>query len=185
MGTENNAIILTVVICFVAAALGSFAVFMLVSSAKAESRKLYRAAEKIVGEEMLDWSIRNPYTMERGASAPSARRLMIALQAVSEKNKQQSVFDAQRPITIGRGNRCQIILYDARISEQHACIFCEKGKVWIRNLTGRSVIQLRQGLFSRRIVRPGKTCMLHNGDRIEMNQNVLKVRLFVYGRDHR
>ena len=44
MGTENNAIILTVVICFVAAALGSFAVFMLVSSAKAESRKLYRAA---------------------------------------------------------------------------------------------------------------------------------------------
>ena len=44
MGTENNAIILPVVICFVAAALGSFAVFMLVSSAKAESRKLYHGA---------------------------------------------------------------------------------------------------------------------------------------------
>lgn len=185
MSTENNAIILAVVICFVAVALGSFSVFMLVSRAKAESRKLYRAAEKIVGEELLDWSIRNPYIMERGASAPSARRLMIALQAVSEKNKQQSVFDVQRPIYIGRGNQCQIILYDARISERHACIFCKKGKIWIRNLTGRSVIQLRQGLFSRRVVRPGKTYMLHDGDCIQMNQSVLKVRLFVYGRDHR
>lgn len=185
MGTENNTMILVIVVCFVVIALGSFAAFLLISSAKSENRKLYRAAEKIVGEELLDWSIRNPYTMARGTSAPAARRLMIALKAVSEKQKQQSVFDVQNPIYIGRGNSCQIILYDARISEKHACIFYEKGRVWIRNLTSRSVIQLKRGMFSRRALKPGKTQRIHDGETIQMYGNALKVRLFVYGRDRR
>lgn len=176
--------ILVIVVLFVVLALGSFIVFLLISGAQAENRKIYHAAETIVREELLAWSIRNPYTMKQGEQAPASKRLMIGLKAISERQKQQSVFDLKQPIYIGRGNNCQVILYDVRISEKHACIFYEKGKVWIRNLTNSSIIRLKRGSFSRRVVKPGKTQMVHDGEIIRLNRSALKVQLFVYSRDH-
>lgn len=165
---------------YIAAAVCGFVCFLLVNNAKSEAAKYRHAAEKIIREEMLDYSLKNPYTLPRGSAAPASERLMLGICLESGKRKQRLVFDTTAPVYIGRNRKNHIVLYDRDVSSQHGRIFQQDGKLWLQDLQSYSGITVRHGLFQKKQIPRGHSVRLTDGDRVLIRKNEFRIRIFQF-----
>lgn len=170
---------------YIAAAIGLFLSFLLTHRAKSDTRKYYAAAERMIREEVLDYSLKNPYTLPKGATAPSVRRTMVGIGMKDTNGKQRLLFDPEKPIYIGRGRGNQIILQGKEISAQHACIFAYHGKIWIKDLQSYSGITVRRGWLQNKSIPRGKGTRLLDGDRVQIQNHELSIHIFGVDLNHR
>lgn len=167
----------TILICFTST--------LLLFQAKSQTRKYYNAAEKIVREDLLAYSLKNPYTMPRGLKAPASVRLMLGMEILTVKPRQQRVFDISQPVNLGRSDQNHIVLHDMHISSRQGRIFARQGRIWLENLSTQCGMLVRRGRFQKIPVVPRQTIQLLDGDRICVNQHKLRVKIFVFNLNQR
>lgn len=170
---------LILTVCFAAAAVSGLVTFLLISAKRSEARRYTAAAEQIIEEELLEYSLKNPYTLAGQQKVPATRRVMVGIEPVGKKPKQRLVYDAAYPVTIGRGDSNQIVLHDGRISAQHAAVFYKNGSVWLRDCRSRYGVTVQRGWFAKIHLDSGRTMRLQDGDRLWFCGLALRVKLFV------
>lgn len=170
---------------YIAAAIGAFICFLLLHRARSDARKYRSAAERMIREEILDYSLKNPYTLPKGTSMPATKRLMLGICMKHGDSKQRLLFDPAKPIYIGRSRHNQIIIQGKEISAQHTCIFIHHGKVWIRDLHSYSGTVIFRGWTKRKTIPRGKTIRLLDGDRIQIQDYMFSVYIFGFDLNRR
>lgn len=167
------------VAAYVLIAVVGFTVFAMRERSKDKRRKLNNAAEKIVREDLLLYSLKNPYSETGRCEIPSSRRAMIALRIKAGGKKQEFVFDPAKQVNIGRGDRNQIIIHDPAVSELHACIYIADRKVCVYNASNSRGVTVQRS-SGRRVLAPGQSAALKNGDVIRLGGYKLFVNLFIF-----
>lgn len=166
------------VIIYVIVLVGSFICFLVVGNIRVGEERFRYAAEKIIREEMLDYSLRNPFAS--GMQAPGARRRMVGLTIRSAREKRPLLFTADQQISIGRDHENQIVLKGRQFSGRHCVIEQQGKKIWLRDLNSRNGTVLRRGLFTKKLLKQGRRCALRDGDQIRLGSVKIKVKLFTF-----
>ena len=81
-----------------------------------------------------------------------------------------------RPLIIGRGERCHVMLDDALVSRQHAKVWLQMNRVFVDDLNSRNGVFVNHT----RITRP---TALHDGDRVLIGPYEASVFLGAFGDD--
>ena len=164
---------------YVLLVVSAFVIFMVRERDKSRRKKLNVAAEKIVREDLLVYSLKNPYADMNRVEIPSSKRVMIALNVKAGGKKQEFVFDPAKQVSIGRGDKNQIIIHDPAVSDVHALIYVSGRQVCLSNVSPRRKVSLKRG--SRQTgMRPGAVLVLKNGDIIIVGGYKLRVHLFMF-----
>ncbi|MCH5197896.1 MAG: FHA domain-containing protein [Oscillospiraceae bacterium] len=172
------------VIIYVVIAIVGFIVGLIIYIKRNNRRKYNNAAEKIIRDDLLGYSLKNPYIMDNSVKPPLARRVMIGLTIKAAGKKHSYVFDPAKRINIGRDDKNQIIIYDASVSAYQACIYVSGGGVCVYNTGTKNPITLRRGASSRNI-RPKEGFRLRDGDILLIQNYKIKVKLFVFDINHK
>lgn len=170
---------LVFVVIYVIVLLGSFICFLVVGNIKTNEERFRYAAEKIIREEMLDYSLRNPF-VAASLNVPSARRRMVGLTIRSAREKRPLLFTADQQIFIGRDHQNQIVLRGARFSNRHCVIEQRGAKIVLRDLNSNSGTVLKRGMLTKKVLKRGRAAVLRDGDQIRLNSVVIKVKLFTF-----
>lgn len=170
---------LGVILALAAVMAGLIAVFVGLKVRAGERRKLYRAAERIVKEDFLDYSLMNQQNTT--AAQPSGHRVMVGLKALGEKPRAEYVFDPGKVVMIGRlRGECAICLADVTVSQRHARILRNDGSIWLQDLNSANGSVVRRGLFGRHKVAGGEVFKLRGGDVLCCGAARFKLKIFVY-----
>ena len=173
------------VIAYVIIVISGFICFFFTNKSKSDKQKNNDSAEKIVREDLLVYSLKNPYTLDRNVPPPSSRRLMLSVAAGSGKNRQKLVFDPAHTVSFGRNDKNQIMICDRTVSDFHGCIFLSNKKIWVRNTSSNQYLTVRRSLFKKYNLGPKATLQLFSGDQILVNGNKLKLKIFVFDINHK
>lgn len=173
------------VIAYVITVAVGFICFLVSSKMKSDEQKSNDAAEKIVREDLLMYSLKNPYLLDRNVPPPSSRRLMVTVSVGSGKNRQKLVFDPAKKIRFGRNDKNQIMICDRTVSDFHGCIFLDRNKIWLRNTSSGKYVTVCRSFFKKFNLGPGASIRLLSGDRILINDNKLKINIFVCDVNHK
>lgn len=168
------------VIAYVIILLCGFICFLVTNKIKTDRQKNYDAAEKIIREDLLVYSLKNPYILGRKMVPPTSRRIMLAIKTGTGKNKKKLVFDPAQTVTIGRSDKNKIMICDRRVSDFHGCIYLKNGKVTITNTSSSKYLTVNRSLLKKYNLAPGATLKLLDGDKIFINGNKLKLTIFVF-----
>ncbi len=172
------------IVIYVALVVTGFICFLISNKRKNEERKYYEASEKIINEDLLKYSLRNPYIWGSNSKLPSSRRLMLGVKISNGKNKKSMVFDPEKIVYIGHSDYNHIVIYNMRVSERHCCIFSKDNRVWLSDLSmKKGVIIKRNGKKS--IISGGKTALLRDGDVVYIDNVKLKIKIFVFDINHK
>lgn len=172
------------IVIYVALVIVAFTCFLISNRRKKEERKYYEASEKIINEDLLKYSLRNPYTRSSRDVLPSSRRMMLGVKISNGKNKKSMVFDPEKIVYIGRSDYNHIVIYNMRVSERHCCIFSKDNRVWLSDLSmKKGVIIKRNGKKGR--IANGKTALLRDGDIVYIDNVKLKIKIFVFDINHK
>ena len=168
------------VIVYVIVVLGSFICFLVVGNIRTGEERFRYAAEKIIREEMLDYSLRNPF-LTGNLKVPSPRRRMVGLTIGSRREKRRPLlFPADEQIFIGRDDQNQIVLKGKQFSGRHCVIERQGKKIWLRDLNSRTGTVLRRGLLGKKGIRRGRRAALRDGDLIRLDSVRIRVKLFTF-----
>ncbi len=88
------------IIIAAASAIAAAAIFAKLKSEERE--KMYRAAERIIQNELLDNSLKNPFLGGAVIDNSADCRLMVNIKVKLERDKQSFVFNPAKTIKIGR-----------------------------------------------------------------------------------
>ena len=166
-------------VIYVAAVITAFVIYMVKSSGNAKRKKYCYGAEKLIRDDMLEYSLKNPF---RGGNPnpPSSKRLMLAVKTKAAGQKQTMVFDPLKPVYVGRDKDNHIRLYNPGVSGRQAVIFYSDGKLWIKNTSSSHSFEVKKGLFNAVKTAPGKTVRLKNGNVIRLSGSRIKVIIFIF-----
>lgn len=172
------------VIIYVILAIAGFIAGLIVYIKRSNQRKYNNAAEKIIRDDLLGYSLKNPYIMGSDELPPSSKRLMIGLAIKAAGKKHSYVFDPAKRVNIGRDDKNQIIIFDSSVSGHQASIYVSGGAVCLFNTGSKNVLSVKRG-SSNRAVRPGAGVRLRDGDKILIRNYKIKVKLFVFDINHK
>ena len=172
------------VAAYVAVVVIAFAVYLIRYRKKDEQRKLNQAAERIVREDMLRYSLRNPYADAGNRPIPASRRRMLCITIKTDGKKHRYVFDPEKQVSVGRSDKNQIIIYDAAVSERQALIYVSAGKVCVRNAGNTRRIRLKRG-GRQTAISAGGSAVLRDGDVLRIGAHELNIKLFRFDFNHK
>ncbi len=166
-------------ILIIIAAASAIAAADIFAKLKSEEReKMYRAAERIIQNELLDNSLKNPFLGGAVIDNSADCRLMVNIKVKLERDKQSFVFNPAKTIKIGRervGNH--IIVNEATVTAYHCMIFMSAdGKPVLQDSSANGTY-VKRGMRSYHLMN-GQTCVIENGDSIIVGSVKLKVKLF-------
>lgn len=145
-----------------------------------EKEKMYRAAERIIQNEFLDNSLKNPFLSGAAVDNSADCRLMVNIKVKQERNKQSFVFNPAKTIKIGReriGNH--IIVNEATVTAYHCMIFMsDDGKPVLQDSSSNGTF-VKRGMRSYHLTN-SQTCVIEDGDCITVGFVRLKVKLFSF-----
>lgn len=168
------------VIAYVITVASGFVCFLITNKSKSDRQKNNDAAEKIIREDLLTYSLKNPYIHGRNITPPSSRRIMLAVKAGTGKNSKKLVFDPAQTVTFGRSDKNKIMICDRRVSDFHGCIFLSDRKIFVKNTSSSKYLTVSRSLLKKYNVAPGAALRLADGDKIIVNGNKLKLKIFVF-----
>ena len=172
----GNGVIIAV-IAYVVVAVSAFIVFFIMSRNKWHSDGLRAAADKIISEDFLEYSLRNPRKVN--TPAPSGVRLMVAVTVQDGKKSSEVVYDPAKTITFGRNEKNNIRIYGEGISGTQGRIYLSDNKVYLENLSSsHSLLVKRKGKKCK--VTSGKSLRLRSKDTILMKNSRIDISFFRY-----
>lgn len=99
---------------------------------KQEAHRYYEAAKRIIQEDCLNYSIKNP--ANNCEKLPRMQKLMIGLRVEKAKGKGY-VFDPEKGVFIGREKGPnEICLQEITVSGQHCWIYLQDNKIYLEDL---------------------------------------------------
>lgn len=168
------------VLIVIAAASAIAAVVIFAKLKSEEKEKMYRAAERIIQNELLDNSLKNPFLSGAVVDNSADCRLMVNIKVKQERNKQSFVFNPAKTIKIGReriGNH--IIVNEATVTAYHCMIFMsDDGKPVLQDSSANGTF-VKRGMKSYHLTN-SQTCVIEDGDSITVGSVRLKVKLFSF-----
>ncbi len=171
-------IIKVLIVIAAASAIAAAAIFAKLKSE--EKEKMYRAAERIIQNELLDNSLKNPFLSGAVVDNSADCRLMVNIKVKQERNKQSFVFNPAKTIKIGReriGNH--IIVNEAIVTAYHCMIFMSNdGKPVLQDSSANGTF-VKRGMRSYHLTN-SQTCVIEDGDCITVGSVRLKVKLFSF-----
>lgn len=142
---------------------------------KKEINKYYVAAQRIIQEQCLNYSIKNPMNSKIGQ--PQTQKIMLCLKAEKAKNK-GFVFDPEDKVYIGRTNNDNsICLQDVTVSGKHCCLYLYGNEVWLQDLNSANGTFVKRGLEKPYFLQ-GSQMQIASGDKICVGKTVFKAELF-------
>ena len=172
------------VVIYVACVLAGFIYFIISNKNKKEERKYYEASEKIISEDLLKYSLRNPYIRNNNSDLPSSSRVMLGIKISNGKVKKTMVFDPEKIVYIGRGDHNHIVIYNMYVSDSHCCIFLKDDRVWINDLSHKKGVLIKRDGQKRRLFN-GNSTVLYNGDIIYIDDVKMKIKIFLFDINHK
>lgn len=143
---------------------------------KQEMNKYYVAAQRIIQEQCLNYSIQNPLNSKM--VRPQTQKMMLCLKIEKAKNK-SFVFDPMEKIYIGRNNNeNSICLQDAIVSGRHCCLFLYGNEIWIQDLNSANGTFVKRGMRSPYALK-GTQMQVFSGDKIFVGNTVFKLEMFI------
>ncbi len=157
-------------------------IFIVITNAKrTERNKYYAAADSIIKEEFLNYSLKNTIGTAEEFPQPNSKRIMLYLKSVHVKPKMQYVFDPETIIYIGRDNeKSNIFINEAFVSQFHCRIFSNFFNVYIQDTNSSNGTIVQRGLFKKYFLSDGAVMELKTGDKILIGSNIFKIVLFYY-----
>jgi hypothetical protein len=157
-------------------------IFAVVSSLKkSERQKYYAAAENILREDYLNYSLKNTMYSDEQYQEPSSKKTMVYLKSKSSGKKAQFVFDPEKKITVGRDkNKNNIYINDMYVSQNHCSIFSMDDKVYLQDLNSINGTIVKRGIFKKYEIFNGCFIELRSNDRIIIGNNCIKIILFYF-----
>lgn len=143
-------------------------------------KKTYGAAENIIKEDLLNYSIQNNY--EYQMIEPNGYRLMTCFHNVSDKDKSSYVFDPSKGIYIGRKKMKSsnaIYLNDINVSGEHCLIYSDGIKVYIQDCNSTNGTKIKRHL-RKYFLRDGQVMELQNKDRLYIGATCFRLLIFAY-----
>lgn len=96
-------------------------------------------------------------------AALDAKPDTVSLLLVSE-NSDRKVAVSQKRMIVGRGKACQMRIGDQAVSERHACLYFEKGKLYVEDLGSTNGTRVNREKIRKKI--------LTDGDRIAFGNSI-------------
>lgn len=166
--------------------IGSVVIFVILTTVYIQKRSemiegRYRAAENIINEDLLNYSIRN-HAIHKDRE-PSKAKLMVCLKPMHTKEKDSYVFDPEKGIYIGRrrsDEKNMVYLNDIQVSKEHCVIYSYGERIYMKdmNSSNGSIVKRR---FTRYSLAEGNVMELHDKDKLYIGSAVIKVFIFYYG----
>lgn len=148
---------------------------------KTEREKYYVAAENILREDFLNYSLKNPLNNDGALQPPKGQKTMIYIKSKSGGKKVQFVFDPEKRIMIGRDKfNSNIYINEAFVSQQHCCIFSVGDDIYLQDLNSENGTKLNRGLLKRYTLFDGQCIRLRSNDSIIIGFNKFKITLFYF-----
>lgn len=163
---------LTEIIMIIGAALICAVIYVIYAGRKAEQRKYYDAAYKVIKEECLNSAIKS-----RSEKQKNGQKQMLCLRW-KDGGKQGYVFDPEKPVWIGRDPKdTDICIKDGTVSSRHCVLYLYQGTVFLKDLDSRNGTRIKQGLAARQVrgVSP-----VYSGDKIIVGDMTIKVTIFQF-----
>lgn len=156
-------------------------VAIVVKSKREEARRTYAAAERILQNEILDASLKNPFLKETVVEEQPEKQLMMSVKVKRSKKRQNFVFNPARVVNIGRDRaNNQIAVNEATVSNYHCRIYlAQNDKAVIQDCNSSNGTLLKRGLRTF-VVANGQNAVLADGDKLVVGTVTLKIRLFYY-----
>ena len=86
-GERDKMLILTA--CFCAAAVSGLVTFLLISAKRSEERRYTAAAEQIIREELLEYSLKNPITLAEQKKERETLRVKVGIEPYKKNAKKR------------------------------------------------------------------------------------------------
>lgn len=156
------------------------AVSIRIRQLREKTDRMYRAAGNIVKNEMLDRSLHNP--MLNGYEEPvfQEKKLMVHFKVLNSKKAREYVFDAHKPIKIGRDrSENSITLSEAIVSLEHCRIYADRDSLYLADCGSSNGTIVKRGMKSYRIT-GGQQVTLESGDTLVIGSTQLRIRIFVF-----
>lgn len=148
---------------------------------KIESLKYYAAAQSMLREDFLNYSLQNHMLSEGNLPIPNGRKTMVFIKAKGVREKFQFVFDPEKTILIGRDKEnSNIYLNDIAVSQTHCRIFSENDVIYLQDMNSINGTVIKRNFLKRYNVHSGCTIMLKNNDRVIAGSCEFKIVLFYF-----
>ncbi len=130
-----------------------------------------RAVRAIYLELRPGGAVAAPRRSSAPAPAPAARgkKKTFRKAAVIEGDKKGKSFDLSDELTVGRADRCHLVLEDSYVSQMHARIFSRDDTFMVEDLGSTNGTYVNR----RRITSPTE---LQRGDQVKIGKTVLEMR---------
>jgi hypothetical protein len=146
---------------------------------EAEEKSYYEAAKRVVQEEYLNDSIKNPYHETGAVKTHGPKRMMVFLKPPHPVKSKGYVFDPKEGITFGRGQDNQICIKEKTVSTDHCQIILHEGNVFLQDRNSSNGTYIKRGMQTIQID-SGASVSLQSGDQIKIGSSSFKLRLFYY-----
>lgn len=159
-----------IIIMLILCAAGGIAAWIGLSLTRAEQKRYYQAAARMIKESCLDAVIAS-----RGSRRPAGEKLMLYI-TVSGRPRGRFVFDPEKGVRIGRspeGN--DICIRDAEVSAVHCCIYLYQGQPVVQDFNSSNGTWIKRGL--RKEMAEGVE-QIYSGDTVVVGHTKFKIRFF-------
>ncbi|MDD3279891.1 MAG: FHA domain-containing protein [Lachnospiraceae bacterium] len=141
-----------------------------------ERKQCYEAAERLIQEEYLNYSIHN--YRNHPVAPPARKKIMLYLREETNK-KNGYVFDPLHIIRIGRSrDENDICIQEASVSGNHCRIYQDKTQIVLQDFGSSNGTLVKRGCKKRWLC--GKAIYLQDGDKVCVGKTCFKISMFCY-----
>lgn len=146
--------------------------YIFLSCQKAEEKKYYDAAYKMVKEKCLDQAISC-----RNRKQEMGQKVLVYLKWKDQKNR-GFVFDPEEGIRIGRNpEENDICIRENSVSGKHCILYLTNGRMAIQDLNSVNGTWIRRGMRKHRIQQAE---FLYTGDKVVVGGLKIKIIMFLF-----
>lgn len=156
-------------------------VTVMIKSKQEETQHMYTAAERMIQNDILDNSLKNPFIKGTVIEEEPERQLMLNVKVSKSGKKQNFVFNPAKVVNIGRERtRNQITINEAVVSNFHCKIYLlQNDTAVVEDCNSSNGTVLKRGMKSY-VIANGQNAVLEDGDKLIIGTVELKIKLFYY-----